>query len=398
MSGTAAGGLAGGAPGEEYRGALGAIAPALLEYWFRDRYFETRIDISSSGVENYTLGELRALLEIPFGELDTIAFRDSPSRGSEELGQAIRAHVAPESRHAVVATHGSSEAIFLAMAALLRPGDQVVIPRPGYQSLTSTVAALGAEPVAWPLAQGQDFAPDLDELERLLTPYTRMVVANFPHNPTGASLDAGAYLRFVELIDSSPCYLLWDASLAMMAYEGNPLPDPSCLLERCVSTGTLSKAYGLPGLRVGWCLAPEDVACSMVRVRDYTTLNTSPLSEYLATAVLRHTDRVLGPRVRQAEENRRIVMAWARRHAEVVQCPPPRGGVTVFPRIDGLTSTRPLCERLLTERGVLLVPGDCFGYPDRVRLGFGGPSAELVAGLDELASAIADARDGADAA
>ncbi|MFE6975854.1 capreomycidine synthase [Streptomyces sp. NPDC057682] len=370
--------------------ALGTIAPALLEDWFRDRYFAATTDISSSGVENWTLGRLRALLDIPIADLDAIAFRDSPSCGHEELTSAIRDRYPALPGHRIMVTHGSSEALFLALAALLRPGDEVVVPDPAYQSLVSTVEALGARPVPWELSPDHGFVPDLDRLARLLGPRTRLVVANFPHNPTGATLTRSAYDDFLGLMAGHPAHLLWDGALAELGHGGERLPDPAGILERCVSTGTYSKAFGLPGLRIGWCAAPAATVRDMVRLRDYTTLNSSPVNEFLAARVMRHADTVLAPRLRTVRRNRELLMTWAREHPRLVDCPPPAGGVTAFPAIRTVTDTRALCEHLAAERGVLAVPGDCFGHPDRVRIGFGGPTGELTTGLDALTAALTD--------
>jgi capreomycidine synthase len=368
---------------------IGSIAPALLEDWLRHRYFQATLDISSSGVDNYSLGDLRRMLGITSRDLDDIVFRDSPSVGGPELVSALAERYAPGREDHVLVTHGASESIFLLMAALLRPGDEIVALRPIYQSLSSIAESLGARCVPWELSADDDFAPQLDGLRAVLRPTTRMVVVNFPHNPTGASLDARGRAELVELLADHPAYLVWDGSMADLSYDEVPLPDPALALARGVSIGTFSKAYGLPGLRVGWCFAPPAVVREMVRVRDYTTLSTSPLTESIAAAVVRQADVVLRPKLVQANENRAILLEWMTKHADLVSCPPPVGGVAAFPRFLTIVDTRPFCEDLLRERSVLTVPGDCFGHPDRVRIGFGGPTTELVAGLAELADLLA---------
>lgn len=372
--------------------ALGDIEPALLEDWLRTRYFDATIDISSSGVENYTLGDLRSLLDIGIEELDRLPFRDSPSLGCDPLREAIAARYAPSRPDHVMATNGSTEAIFLALAAIVRPGDEVVVLSPVYQSLSSIAAALGARLKLWELSAADDFAPDLDRLAALVTPRTRAVVVNFPHNPTGAMPDEAGYRRLLELVESAGCYLLWDAALGELFYERPTLPDPAGFMDRCVSFGTMSKAFGLPGLRIGWCVAPPEVLAAMVRLRDYVTLNTSPLNELLATRVMERVEDVVGPWREQARTNRELLLGWAAAHPDLVSLPVPHGGVTGFPAFP-LPDTVVLCDKLLTGHGVLMVPGVCFGHPDRVRLGFGGPTGELKAGLDAVAAVVAELRD-----
>ncbi|MEV0388554.1 capreomycidine synthase [Nonomuraea sp. NPDC050643] len=374
--------------------AIGEIAPALLEDWLRDRYFQARLDISCSGVETYSLGEVRAMLGLGWEELDLIDFRDSPSLGSQELREAVAARFAPGHAGKVMVTSGSSEAIFLSMTALIRPGDEIVVMRPVYQSLVSIAEALGARLKVWELPGS--FVPDLGPLRGLLTPRTRAIVVNFPHNPTGTTLTPGQYQDLLELVSEHGCHLFWDGAFAELVYDEPPLPDPAGVLGRCVSFGTLSKAYGLPGLRVGWCFAPRELLAEMVRVRDYLTLNLSPLNDAIAAAVLRDAGRFLTPRMEQARQGRDLLLQWAREHADLVSLPVPRGGVSAFPRLKSLADVTDLCTRLARDHGVLVVPGRCFGHADRIRVGFGGSLGQLKEGLWLLAAQARRAKGASD--
>jgi capreomycidine synthase len=370
--------------------ALGDIEPALLEDWFRTRYFDAKIDISSSGMQNYSLGQLRQMLNVPMHELDDLPFRDSPTLGCEPLRAAIAARYAPTRAERVMVTHGSTEGIFLALSAVVRPGDEVIVLSPVYQSLSSVAAALGATLRVWELSPADDFAPDLDRLAALMTPRTRAVVVNFPHNPTGAMLDPYGYSRLLELVEASDCYLFWDAAFGELVYDLTPLPDPAAVIDKCVSFGTMSKAFGLPGLRIGWCIAPPDILATMIKLRDYVTISTSPLNELLATRVMENVDTVVSPLREQARFNRLLLSAWAAEHPDLISLPLPHGGVSAFPALPGQVDTIALCDKLLDEHGVLLVPGLCFGHHDRVRLGFGGPTDDLQAGLEAITTACQD--------
>jgi capreomycidine synthase len=368
---------------------IGDIEPALLEDWLRERYFTARIDISSSGVENYSLGDLRRMLAISTGELDDLVFRDSPSLGAEGLRHAVADRFAPGAADRVMITHGSSEGLFLALSAVVRPGDEVVVLSPVYQSLSSIPAALGATLRVWELRPEDDFKPDVGLLRKVLTPRTRAVVVNFPHNPTGTMVDPDSYAELLELVDAADCYLFWDSAFGELVYDRPPLPDPCLALDRCVSFGTLSKAYGLPGMRVGWCVAPPALLAEMIRLRDYVTLSTSPLIELIATAVLRRADEILAPRLATARANRTLLIEWAARHPDLVSLPVPAGGVCAFPGFPNCPDVPAVCDALLAEHGVLVVPGTCFGQPDRMRIGFGGPAGELAAGLARVADTVA---------
>ncbi|WP_430477764.1 capreomycidine synthase [Streptomyces sp. P11-1] len=381
-------------PGAERR----LLPAAPLEDWLRERYFQAETDISSSGVHNYTLGELRALdpALLDPAELDRLMFRDGPSLGDERLRAAVAARTRPGPGHEVMTTHGSTEALFLAFGALVRPGDEVVVPGPAYHSLWAPAAAAGAVLRTWQLRPENDFVPDLADLRAVLSERTRLVVVNFPHNPTGACVDAQGRAELIELVAESGATLLWDGAFTDLVHDLEPPADPSQDLDRSLSFGTLSKAYGLPGLRVGWCVVPRELLPELVRIRDYLTLSLSPLVERIATVAVEHADALIAPRLAEARRNRKLLLEWASASGGAVECPAPRGGVTAFPRFAAHADTGELCERLLSVHGVLAVPGRVFGHPDRIRIGFSSPPEELERGLaaitEELARGAADGR------
>ncbi|HEX2187828.1 MAG TPA: capreomycidine synthase [Longimicrobiaceae bacterium] len=359
------------------------LPPALLEEWMRRYYFDVDVDVGSSGVDDFTMPDLRRLLGLTAADFDRVVFRDSMSLGGEELRQALADRWLGGDASRAMATHGSSEANFLLDHALLRPGDEVVVLDPGYPQLHAVAAAMGCVLKPWRLRREDGFAPDLDEARRLIGPRTRMVVVNFPHNPTGATLTAAQQDELIAACDRAGAYLLWDNAFAELAHDAPPLPEPALKYERAVSTGTFSKAYGLPGLRVGWCFATPEVLERMVRVRDYVTLHLSPLVEMVAERAVRGADRLLAERLGLARRNRAVAAAWAAEHPGRVEWVSPAGGVTAFPRL-AVPDVDAFCHRLAREERVLLVPGSCFGHPRHVRLGFGRSTEALEEGLSRL--------------
>jgi capreomycidine synthase len=364
------------------------IAPSLLEEWLRDHYFNAELDISSSGVENFSLAEIRQRINISQEELDQIFFYDSPTNGGFELRQAIANRWGNKNPEQVMATGGSSEAIFLLMHALLQPLDEIIVIEPCYPALVHIAEAIGCSVKRWHLRFDQQFVPDLDELKGLMTQRTQMVVVNFPHNPTGASLSTEKQRELIEIISASKAYLIWDAAFADLTYDDPPLPDAFLLYEKAISLGTLSKAYGLPGLRVGWCLATTEVIDRCVRLRDYTTICLSPLSEYIAQRVIAQADAILGLRKQQALNNLTILSKWFEQHKEVMHWVSPKGGVTVFPRFPNPVDTELFCRTLMKNHNVLLAPGTCFHHPNHIRLGFGGATATVQEGLSRLSQLL----------
>lgn len=368
------------------------LPAALLEEWMRLYYFEVDADIGSSGVSDYSLAELRALVGIGADELDAVVFHDSQTLGGTALRQAIAGRWTGGDASKVMVTHGSTEANFLVMNALLRAGDEVVVLDPIYPQLRAVAESIGCRMRAWPLRPENGWRPDMAELRALVTPRTRMVVANFPHNPTGTTLTPGEQAELLRVVGQAGAYLVWDAAFADLTYDAPPLPDPVQAYERAVSMGTLSKAYGLPGLRVGWCLAHPDVLGRMVHLRDYLTLHLSPLVELLAQRAIAGADLILAQKRAAARRSRAVVDAWIGEQDGAVSWTPPLGGVCGFPRLHDVADTEAFCRGLAREHRVLLVPGSCFGAPGHVRLGFGGPADALETGLARMAGALRAAR------
>ncbi|MEU6431033.1 capreomycidine synthase [Microbispora sp. NPDC046973] len=364
------------------------LRSAPLEDWLRDYYFTAEIDISSSGVQSYSMGELRAMTGTGQDEIDALVFDDGYSLGAPAVRSALAELHGGVDPATVMTTCGSGEAISLVMMALLRPGDEVVVVAPGYHLLVEYAVALGCETKAWRLDAERGWQASLDELAELVTGRTRAIIVNFPQNPTGATLSAEEMRAVLATAERVGAYVLWDSAFAALTYEDEPLPDVSACYERGISFGTFSKAFGLPGLRFGWCLAPPEVLEDCMRIKDYTTLHVSPLVELLALGVLRNSGAFLGPRLAQATTNREIVRKWAESNRDLVSLTLPAGGVAAFPELVGLPDTWDFCEALFQRHGVLVVPGGCFDEPAHIRLGFGGAADQLEEGLDRLTSAL----------
>lgn len=353
----------------------------------RRYYFETDLDLGSSGVKNFSLAELRRLLEISEREMDDVVFDDSRTLGDPALRAAIAAHWGEADPRRVMATNGSTEANYLIMNALLRPGDEVIALAPLYQQLYAIAEAIGCNVRAWRLRPEDGFAADIADLRRLISPRTRMVIVNFPHNPTGTAISLKQQDELVEIVSRAGAYLVWDAAFAAMTYDDAPLRPPISY-QRSICFGTLSKAYGLAGLRVGWVVAPTQVLAKCERLRDYVTLHLSPLVELIARRAIERADVLVDMRLKQLRVNLEILAAWIEQQRGLVEWTRPLGGACTFIRLPFLRDTEPFCDRLARQHRVLLVPGTCFGYPQYARLGFGCSTVDLREGLVRLAALV----------
>ncbi|GAA2211772.1 aminotransferase [Nonomuraea monospora] len=368
------------------------LRPAALDDWLRDYYFTAEIDISSSGVEPYSMAELRALAGIGVDDLDNVMFRDSRSCGMAELRTAIADRFGYGDSSEVLVTHGSGEAEHLFMMTFFSPGDEVVVASPIYHTLGAMAASVGCRVVAWHLRHEDGFAVNTDDLRRLVSPRTRAVIVNLPHNPTGASVDTAAQQEIISIARGVGAYLVWDEVFRELTYDTAPLPSTTTLYERSVAFGSLSKAYGLPGLRIGWGVMPEELIGPCVTLRDHSTFALSPLVERIALAAVQRADVLLTPRYDQAYKNLSLLEDWMHRNEGLVEGVRPVGGVTAFPRLPEVPDVEEFCHRLLHEYGVLLLPGGCFGFPQHIRLGFGGPAEAFETGLARLTDLLLKTR------
>ncbi len=359
------------------------IAIAKLEAWMRDYYHKVDYDIGSSGVRDLTMLELRTICGFDMSELDSLIFHDSESFGGHRLRAALADRWTGGDVDRVMVTHGSSEAIYIVMHTLLQPGDEVVVVDPAYQQLYDIAAALGARITRWPLRADGGFAADLPLLRRLAANGAKMIVVNFPHNPTGVSITPDEQRELIAIAAEAGAWLVWDHAFGEITYTAEPLPLPHDRYDRTISFGTLSKSYGLAGIRVGWCLAPPPLLAEMALLRDYIAMYVSPVLEFFAEQAVRHADRIVGLQREHATGNLRVLREWAAARPDLVRLRPPHGGVTALVEFPGQPDVVGACRRLAEEHRVLLVPGVCFGdaYRSYARLGFGGTRAELTAGL-----------------
>jgi aspartate/methionine/tyrosine aminotransferase len=348
------------------------LPPFRIERWYERFEFTTELMLSSSDCETVSVGELLSLEDDARERLDALRLGYTEVPGSEELRAAIAALYAETAPEAVIALAAAEEGIFAVETALLRHGDHAIVETPCYESALAVARATGAEVSTWQRRYADGWRHDLDNLERLLRPETRLVYVNTPHNPTGLSMSREVLERVVELCAERGAVLFCDEVYRELEHDpAARLPAACDLYGRAVSLGSVSKTYGLPGLRTGW-IACRDPALrdAVVAAKLYTTICSSAPSELLAAVALRNREHLV-------ERNRALVLgnlgladAFVERHADVVDWVRPDASPIGFPRLR-VGDTEAFCERLAAESGVLLLPGEVYDEPGHVRLGLG---------------------------
>jgi len=327
-------------------------------------------------------GALEALLNLPLGY--------SEARGSAALRAAIAAtyaHCDPES---VLVTTGAIEANYLLFNVLLDAGDHVIAPFPAYQQLYSVPRALGCDVSLWEVGPKSFYQYDVDEMERLLRPSTRLIVVNTPHNPTGAMLSPAEVDRVYALAKSVGAMVLGDEAYRWLEVPGG-VPFAAPMVDRGalgISVGTVSKPFGLPGLRIGWIAATPAVVQACWAARDYVSLSPGKLNDALAVLAFAHRERIIQRNAGIIAANLKAAEEWVSQHADILSWSPPRGGLLALLRYDLPIQSLELADLLATEYGVMLAPGSAFGIEHHLRIGIGQDPPVFRAGLAAAGRAL----------
>lgn len=345
-----------------------------------------RHDLSESGVEPLTLGEATRLLGV---SVDDVRLGYADGRGREPTRAAIAAIHPGATAENVLITTGTSEAIFLALTTLVEPGDDVVVVLPNYMQVHGLARGVGARVrEAW-LREDEGWRSDPDRLRAAVTPKTKLICVCTPNNPTGQVLSAADLDAVARVAAEHGSWILSDEVYRGAERDGVESATAWGRYDRVLVTGGLSKAYGLPGLRIGWLVAPAERVAAAWAQKDYTTIAVASVSEVLAGAALGHRADLLARTRRIVRERWPVLEGWARGHGTKLRWTPPRAGAICFFGYGYPIDSWPLVEGLIRDRSTLIVPGSHFLTERHLRIGFGGPLATLRAGLREVDAALA---------
>ena len=352
------------------------IAEFALERYFARWEFAVEHVLCASDVQGVPMAELLALADDETRDLwDGLTLGYTESTGHPLLRREIAALYDGIEPDEVLTFSGAEEAIFCLVNVLLGPGDHAVVPWPGYQSLYEVGRANGADVTLHELHETDGWSLDVPRLLGALTPATRLVVVNAPHNPTGMMPTAAEWAALTGELSSRGIHLLADEVYRFLEFDvADRLTAGADAFERGVSLGVMSKSFAMAGLRIGWLASHDrDLLARCMAAKDYLTICSSAPSEILALIGLRARDRILarsrGIVAANMERLDEFFADWADRFTWVR----PRGGSIGFPRLT-VPGVRidDWASALVEAEGVLLVPGSVFGHPgNHFRLGFG---------------------------
>jgi aspartate/methionine/tyrosine aminotransferase len=345
--------------------------------------WENRVawNLAESGVHPLRLEEL-AVSEEDRTALFGQELGYTQTNGTLELRAAIASMYPGADADHVEVTNGGSEANLIALWHLVERGDEIVMMMPNYMQMRGIARALGAKVLPWTLLDDASrWRADFDALESVVSPRTRLIVICNPNNPTGARLSSQELDAICRIAARVGAWVVSDEIYRGAEIDSVETPSIWGRYDRAIVTSGLSKAFGLPGLRIGWVVGPPALVEELWGVHDYTTIAPGGLNDRLARVALARRDYVLARTRGIVSANYPIVKKWIEKRAPALTHVPPEAGAIVFVRYRLRVNSTALVEQVRDRESVLLVPGDHFDMDGYFRIGFGSHPAYLTAGL-----------------
>ncbi len=341
---------------------------------------------------------------------DSVNHRYSPAAGLPELRQAIAAKTQRDSGYAVPpeqvqVTNGGKQAVYNAFAALVDPGDEVLLPTPYWTTYPEAVRLAGGQPVEVFAGEDQGYRVTVDQLEAARTERTKVLLFNSPSNPTGAVYPPEQVRAIGEWAAAHGLWVVTDEIYEHLTYDGVDAPSMPALVpelaDTCVIVNGVAKTYAMTGWRVGWMVAPGDVIQAATTLQSHATSNVANVSQRAAIAALNGSLEDV-EQMRTAFDRRRRLMVEMLGAIDGVECPTPQGAFYCYPSVTGLlgrsirgtevTSSLQLSELILTEAEVAVVPGEAFGPSGYLRLSYALGDSDLTEGVERIQRLLAEAR------
>jgi len=334
-----------------------------LERFFAEHEFTAKYLLSSSDCDGYSLDfvldnatkqELELWQKMSFGYTD--------SAGSPRLREAILRHYTIDTiENVVVASPG--ELNFITMNVLLSSEDHVITVSPCYQSLYEIVKSLKCSLSLWePDSENWEF--NTKDLEALIKPNTKLIILNFPHNPTGSYLSIDQLNEIVDIARRNGVYIFSDEMYHKLITDDTPVLSPICdIYEKGISLWGTSKTFGLAGLRTGWLVSKDkELLQKVIAFKDYLSICNSAPSEVLSIIALNNSDKFILPNLKKIKANVLKFENFANEHEVISSFIPPRAGSTSFVKLKIQFSTLEFSKQLLAETGIMTVPAEMFEY------------------------------------
>ena len=360
------------------------IEPFGVEIWMNECETKCEWNLAETCVESLTIAQLLELAGKNDGDLSdllSLKMTYGAIEGSERLRTAICGLYDKQAIENVVVTHGTIGANMLIHKTMVSAGDRVVAIVPTYQQHYSIPASIGADVHKLQLREEDGFLPDLDALRALVVPGTKLIAMNNPNNPTGALMDRDILEQVAAIAREVGAWILCDEVYRGTDQTGTGMTTSIAdVYEKGISTASISKAFSLAGLRLGWIAAPREVIEAVAIHRDYDTIAVGVINDHFATLALESSDKLLERSRKITRGNLAMVDSWITEQP-LISWVKPKSGTTAFLKFDLPMTSREFCIDLLKETGVMVTPGSALGVEGYVRLGYANNPAIIQEGL-----------------
>lgn len=367
-----------------------------VEIWMNSHENDCRWNLAETCVDSLTVGELLDLAstssDAVFDALSGLRLTYGAIEGSQRLRTAIAGLYETRKADETIVAHGAAGANALVYSALIEPGDRVISFVPTYQQHVSIPESLGAQVETLALREEDGFAPDLDALRQLAQDGVKLIVFSNPNNPTGALMERAVLEEIVAIADSCGAWVLSDEVYRGLDRIGDgTTASVTDLYDKGISIGSMSKAFSLAGLRLGWIAARTDLIERVSIHRDYNTISVGMIDDLFAAIALESRDAILKRNRAIVAENLSILTKWVAAEPSI-SWTRPRGGTVTLLKYAAAMPSEEFCLKLLAETGVLFTPGSALGVEGTVRIGYANSTDVLCAGLAETSRFLASLR------
>jgi len=363
------------------------IRPFDIEIWMNEFENHCAYNLAETCVASLTIEQLLSLSEkkeTVLSDLLPMKLTYGAIEGSDRLRSSICQLYNNQQLGNIIITHGAIGANALVYQTLVRAGDHVISVLPTYQQHYSIPESLGADVDILALRAENKFLPDLDELRQLMRADTRLIAITNPNNPPGALIAEAVLQQIVEIAQQAGAYILCDEVYRGTDQAGDGISASIAdLYEKGIATNSMSKAFSLAGLRLGWITAAESFIGEISIHRDYNTISVSMIDDYFACLAMEAKDKILERSRQITRGNLQILDNWVASQP-LISYVKPKSGTTALLKYDLDLPSRDFCIQLLEETGVLLTPGSTMDMEGWIRIGYANDPKILIQGLDKV--------------
>lgn len=349
------------------------LKPFRLEEYYAKYEFSAQYMLSSSDAQSRKLSELLEWEPDARAKLDDLWLGYTEAPGAPYLRKTISTLYQNADADDVLVAAAAEEAIFIAYHALVGSDDHIVVETPCYESALELARSTGAEVSEWRRFFEDGWVNDFDQLTKLIKPNTRFIYINTPSNPTGTLMDSEVFAKLMLLAEENNIIVFCDEVYRELEHDpAMRLPAATDLYSNAISLGSMSKTYGLPGLRLGWfvCRNPQ-IITKLMNFKLYTSICNSAPSEFISDLALRYRNKLIEQNLKIVHRNLPLMKDFIERYSDIFSWVEPQASPIGFPKVNVAEEITQWCEKVVKESGVLILPGSVYDQPQHVRMSYG---------------------------